>query len=599
MMHPKEMSMLRIITPSKYVNDVVESLYDLKLLHIVDFKKGEKEFLDIGKPLKEANIYSEQLIDLRSIISRLKITGTPKNVKNFKDAQKKFSLLNKEFKDIVKTLDEIKTVEAGLMEQAKNPLSNLDITKDKVKAYKSLAGFMGVVKSPIEPKLKPLTSDYILIGKKSEKQISFALFVKREFESKVKDILTEIGFTEYGLPELNKEELNNQLSKVRKEILNLETQLNNFKQEKSQFIVDYEFALSQLNEKAEVPLRFASSKRTLIATGWIPNDKAEQLKQTLSSVAREKISVEFQKGENPPTVLHNPNLANPFEFLLDLYSLPKYYEIDPTILMFFTFPLFFGFMLGDVGYGVTTLLITLALERMMPIGVKPLLRIILIASLASIAFGFIFGEFFGYDFIKHPLLNRVEDVSTMMLIAVAVGVVHINFGFILGFINELRHHGLVLAFLRKISWILLQISAAIFAFGFLKTNQSFEIIGGVLSVVSVFMIIKGEGILRIVELPALLSNILSYIRLYAIGLSSVSLALIFNKLATGFFTQGGISIVFGVSILLLGHLINLLLGLLGPFLHSMRLHYVEFFQKFYEGGGYKYSPFGIVKIGGR
>ena len=600
MIRPKEMTMVRIISPSRTVRNVIETLYDLKILHILDFKKGDAESFDIGRPFEEATTYSEQLIALRSMMARLNISGVSKNLKNFREAQKKSSELNKIFGNIVEKFDNAKSIESGLLGEAINPITNLDITRDKIREFKSLVSFIGTLKNPIEPKLQKITYDYVLMQKKLEKQIVFALFVKREFGEQVKTILGESGFTEYQAPELSKTEIENRLARIRREITALEKQLENFKINNLQFLIDYEFVLTQLNEKAEVPLRFATSKNTLVATGWIPADKAETLKQNLTKVTKGKVFVELLHGDNPPTVLENPKSANPFEFLLNMYSLPKYYEIDPTILMFIVFPLFFGFMLGDVGYGLTTLTIVFFLEKKLSTDIRPLSRIILIASLASIAFGFIFGEFFGYEFIEHPLLNRVHDINTMMLVSIAVGVMHLNLGFILGFLNELKHHDFLSAFLRKISWIILQLSVAILGLGYLQSNQLFQVIGSISTLVSIVMIIKGEGLLRIVELPALLSNILSYIRLYAIGLASVSLASVFNKMASGFFVQGGFSIIVGIVILLAGHFINLLLGLLGPFLHSLRLHYVEFFQKFYEGGGYRYSPFGLVKIlGGR
>ena len=572
----------------------------MKVLHILDFKKGEKEFFDIGKPFKEASSYSEQLIALRSMIARLKISGKPKHLKNFHEAQKNFLHSNETFRRIIEKMEKAKAEETELSEEAKNPLINLGIARAEIKEYKSLVSFLGTVKSPIEPKLQSITSDYTLLQKKLEKQIAVALFVKRGTEEKTKELLSKSGFTEYKLPGLSKSEIEERLSEIKEEISTLEKQLEDFKKTNSQFLINYEFALAELNEKAEVPLRFAASRSTLIAIGWVPADTAEALKQNLAEVAKGKVSVELMQGKNPPTVLENSKLAKPFELLLDLYSLPRYYEIDPTVLMFIAFPLFFGFMLGDVGYGLITFFAMLMIGKVVPVEVKPLLRIITISALASIAFGFVFGEFFGHEFIKHPILNRVHDINTMMLISVAVGVVHLNLGLVLGIINEMKHHNFFVAFLKKGSWMVLQVAVGILGYGFLQSNRTFEIAGGALSIISIAMIIKGEGLLRIVELPALLSNILSYMRLYAIGLASVSFAAVINNLSSGLFAQGGLMMIVGAVILLSGHLVNLLLGLLGPFLHSLRLHYVEFFQKFYEGGGYKYSPFGIVKmLGGR
>jgi V/A-type H+-transporting ATPase subunit I len=106
------------------------------------------------------------------------------------------------------------------------------------------------------------------------------------------------------------------------------------------------------------------------------------------------------------------------------------------------------------------------------------------------------------------------------------------------------------------------------------------------------MLFKGEGVKGIIELPSLLSNTLSYLRLMAIGLSSVSIAIVVNTMAGEFFHGGGMMIFAGIMIILVGHVLNIILGLFGSFLHSLRLHYVEFFSKFFQGGAEKFKPFG-------
>jgi V/A-type H+-transporting ATPase subunit I len=119
------------------------------------------------------------------------------------------------------------------------------------------------------------------------------------------------------------------------------------------------------------------------------------------------------------------------------------------------------------------------------------------------------------------------------------------------------------------------------------------LLGAAILVLSIIMLYLGEGVRGMIELPALLSNILSYARLFAVGLASVQLALIINGFAEDFIAQGGVMIVAAIVILILGHGVNITLGILGSFLHSLRLHYVEFFGKFFEGGGPRYSPFGL------
>ncbi|MFH1696023.1 MAG: V-type ATPase 116kDa subunit family protein, partial [Candidatus Micrarchaeota archaeon] len=205
-------------------------------------------------------------------------------------------------------------------------------------------------------------------------------------------------------------------------------------------------------------------------------------------------------------------------------------------------------------------------------------------------------EFFGFEFVEHPLLNRVHDLQLMLLISILVGLIHITLGFFIGFYNVLIQHGFKEAVFEKGSWLIIEAGGLLVISEMILGMTSFgNILGGIMLLAGIILLFKGEGVQGIIELPAILSNTLSYARLFAVGLASVQLALIINKFATQFFQQGGLMIIAAILILLLGHLINILLGLIGPFLHSLRLHYVEFFGKFYEGGGKRFLPFGAEK----
>ena len=286
---------------------------------------------------------------------------------------------------------------------------------------------------------------------------------------------------------------------------------------------------------------------------------------------------------------------------MELYSLPKHGEIDPTMLIAIFFPIFFGFMLGDIGYGVVTLALFMAMLKIMP-AAKNLLKIMIISSVSTILFGVFFGEFFGYKtifgFPLHSYLDRVEQKTLLLMVAIGIGVIHINVGLLAGFYNELRHHGLMKAILAKLSWLLLQAGVALIAINMLKIAQIPLYVSGAIIAVSIVMIAIGEGIKGILELPAIFGNILSYARLMALGLAGVALAEVINDLAGEMFHAGGFGIVAGVIVLVIGHTINMILGIIGPFLHSMRLHYVEFFTKFYEGGGVPFQAFGSKSNGG-
>jgi len=179
-----------------------------------------------------------------------------------------------------------------------------------------------------------------------------------------------------------------------------------------------------------------------------------------------------------------------------------------------------------------------------------------------------------------------------MYTAIAIGLIHVNWGLIAGFVNINKEHGLKHAIFEKGSWFVLEAGAAMLALSYFNIIKLTPLIGWLFLAGSLIMLYKGEGVKGIIELPTIFTNTLSYLRLMAIGLSSVSIAVVVNKTAEGFFHEGGLLILAGILILLTGHVLNIILGLFGSFLHSLRLHYVEFFSKFFQGGAEKYRPFG-------
>src|SRR3989338_7160324 len=225
-----------------------------------------------------------------------------------------------------------------------------------------------------------------------------------------------------------------------------------------------------------------------------------------------------------------------------------------------------------------------------------LFNVLMLSSAASIFFGFIYGEFFGLEEIGRfhipNLISRSHGIFELMYIAIAIGVIHVNWGLAAGFVNVLKAHGIKHAIFEKASWFVLEIGVALLALPYTGVIAIPPLIGWIFFAASAAMLYKGEGVRALIEIPTILTNSLSYLRLMAIGLSSVPIAVVVNEMAEGFFHEGGLLIFAGILILLIGHVLNIILGLFGSFLHSLRLHYVEFFSKFFEGGAEKYKPFG-------
>lgn len=581
---------VRMVGSKSKMRQVITELYNLQLFHIAD--QEHKESLEIGKPFQDAETHSTHLVKLRSMTSFLKVSGKCKRI-SIDENQKKVNKIEKEFELLSKDLEQLTNQKNNLLQIVSNPLSRLPIS-GKIIQLKSIKTFTGIVNKNFLKNISHAKFNYDLIKEIVGDKIAIIFTVPSNNESEARGFLDKNGFEEKQLPDSNYDSAAKELSTIEKSIKELESRFQSFKAENSKFILNAEYSLTELLEKSEAPLRFSVSKRAFFVEGWVPKSRMDLFRNTVSDAAEGKLHIEaLETEEAPPVKTDNPKLAKPFEMFLEMYSYPKKFEFEPTMILLFTFSLFFGFMLGDVGYGITLLLIAVFGYKKFSGAMKSLFYVIGVSSLFTIAFGIVFGEVFGFEFI-HPVISRFHEVNKMIAISAVLGFIHIGTGLILGFVTKYKEHGLSHAIFEKGSWLALETAIIIFVLGAVTHIKTFNFIGGGLAGLGVLMLLKGEGVKGIIELPGLLSNILSYLRLFAVGLASVSLALVVNDMATGMFKGGPVWFIPGIIILLLGHTINLLLGMIGPFLHSLRLHYFEFFTKFFEGGGKPYYPFGMI-----
>ena len=357
-------------------------------------------------------------------------------------------------------------------------------------------------------------------------------------------------------------------------------------------------------ELFQVLSRFGETDMAFVLVGWVPVEKLEQVRAALTVELGEQVMVRAipmtrELEGRAPVALKNPPPTRPFESLVKIMALPRYNHIDPTYLMAFFMPFFFGMILGDIGYGLLILATALILRKKVKPGIpEDILTILAVGSVWAVVFGFLYGELFGTlgeNFGFHAIwLKRdsPEHLFNLLVMSVGIGAVHVTLGLVLGIWEAVRERsrshllerGGMLVGLAGL-FLLVSVLVRVLPEGFMTPAIAFLIIGIVLLGASLgwLGIIMGP-----IEFIGLVGNILSYLRIAAIGLASVYLAKVANEMA------GMIgNLVVGIILAILIHALNLVLGAFSPTIQSLRLHYVEFFQKFYQGGGRQYEPFQV------
>jgi len=368
-------------------------------------------------------------------------------------------------------------------------------------------------------------------------------------------------------------------------------------------------------ERTEVKTNFLKTEETFVAEGWIPADRADKLREELINDVNGRIhfhTSDPDPSDDVPVKLNNKGFFKSFELITKLFSTPKYDEYDPTVLLSIGFMIFFALMLTDAMYGFVNLLLGLFLwkgggkyNKMY----KDFGIIFTACGVVSVAIGAITGGWFGDLFVKYLGINALNSVLLFepmgsagwlcevtgqqgiilfLVISLLLGIIHLDTGILTGIIGNLKKEKIKDAFTGDLWFLLIQPAIVLLYFN----SASYYLISALILILVAFvLLLVGHKGMFFFQITGALGDVLSYVRLMALGLCTYGMALTFNALAA---LAGGIptiGIVFAVLIGLMGHILNWLLQTLGSFVHGMRLHYVEFFSKFYEGGGVEFTPF--------
>ena len=649
MLKPEQMSRLLIVASKDQMTPVITELYRHNLFHIEDYvESGAKgyEGFKIGTPLSGATEASGDLVKIRAIQNTFSIRSDDFEVK---ERQKQSGLqgqIERELPAIEQEVEELTVKRSKLETKIKEyeqkvaeltPFIGIPGDLDLYRGYSRFAVFAGYVTKEVT--LSVPNEMFVAKGKGK----NFIIVVAPvEHRNVVEGALQEAGYQAVTFPDESgdpKERISfysSQIPLFKKEIEEVNQKLDAIKVKHASFLVACEEVLKIQVDKTEAPLRFATTNETFVAEGWAPSMSVDSLTKALITATGGKIFVTVLptdlEHDSVPVEYHNPSFAKPTQMLMDVYSRPKYTELDPTLTLSIVFPLFFGLILGDVGYGLILLAMCLVLRKYLKGEEGAQLLIVLRnASISSIIFGLLFGEFLGFALPWRPFIfsrhlnigahstGHGPQIPELMILAIWIGLLHITLGRVFGMVNHARQdHGdhRTKAVMANFGWLLVMWGIMVMIWSIVQmpympdlTNfppvimnlNITAIVGAVMLVAGVLFIARDSG-LELVELPTIISHVLSYSRIVAVGLSSVAIAMVVNYISIGMLIEpqlenitvtGVLFIILGVAVFLIGQALNLALGILGSGLHSVRLHYVEFFTKFYKGGGKKYNPFGF------
>ena len=592
------------------------------------------------------NVKEEEKASIKELLN----PQPPKKKKmSFSSAEEAISYAEKILSDVDRDVSE----PSEKLTKLENRKNELNLLKEQVKylqdfdidlKYLGVGEFVYIVSgliskeklNELEKSLDEVTNGYCeiikgnVIVEDKEEKVPVIIAVLKEYIDSVGAELRKLGFERFDISNVEgtpKELLSNiekELSNITSEIENTISQLRKLAEKWEEELLAVYEVLEIEKERGDAFSLCGRTERTYVLEAWVPQKYAGKAKEIIENAADGYAVVEIAEPDEPeekiPVLLDNPKPIKPFEMLTEMFAPPKYNEVDPTLLIVPGFLMFYGIMLTDAVYGFLLTLVGLFLwKRMGKVseGAYNLGYILTLAGISTIIMGVITGGYLG-DFIDEFILNTANTgVSfydfglalvnplgksnyipngpmAILIFSIVVGILHLFIGLLVGFLENIKRGNQKDAILNQGIWLFL-----IFAIVVGVAMGNLTIIGAAVVLVILVCMIKGfmnggimEAVLGAMDITGFLGNVLSYARLLALCLATGGLAMAVNIMSKLLWDSVPVvGIILAILMLLLGHTFNFVMNGLGSFIHSLRLHYVEFFGQFYEGGGKKFSPF--------
>ncbi|HBL05489.1 MULTISPECIES: V-type ATP synthase subunit I [unclassified Clostridium] len=621
---------------------LLEKLQSFQNVQFLDLSKNESSELNQLKSDSASSEISEvegELSKVKFIIELLStFSEKPKLLKDLKEGKKSYSYdvleqitstshwhevysdLKQKDNKINMNHNYITKLKANIEEL--KPWESLDTSVESINVLKKSKAILGEIPQgnvdSLRLKLEETTKNYYFEVISSIGRNSYIMVIAHNDDlADIEQLLKSSSFSKIdiqcdGVPK-------EVIKEYKKTIESINTE-NNFIQEGmkehvnklEEYKVVYEY-YSSLLLRLKSTENFLKSKNIVAIEGYYPSELHNDFQSTLKSILGDDYYLESEsaEGDDVPVKLKNNKVFESFENITSMYSVPKYKEIDPTPLLAPFYIFFFGMMLSDAGYGLVMFVGTLIALTTFNLDedTRKSIKMFFLLSISTIFWGIMYGSYFG-DFIKiAPLWMKPDsNVGLLMIVSVVMGLIQIYVGLGIKAYMQIRDKDYFGAFADVGLWYITLTGAIIWALSAFVDLASLGVPAVIIAIAKYGTIAGmvgivltngrqessiggklGQGFYALYGITSYVGDLVSYTRLAALGLATGFIAYAFNIMVSMVSTSWA-TIIFGIAIFVVGHVFNLFINALGAYVHTCRLQYLEYFGKFYEGGGTSFEP---------
>ncbi|MEM3839303.1 MAG: V-type ATPase 116kDa subunit family protein [Candidatus Micrarchaeaceae archaeon] len=609
------MEKIRAIALEEDKAKVVAALHNM---NIIELRKSRLDIND-DRPAPYSTEISDLLIKVNGALQilprhevkperQMRLEAMLKEVKGMKALEEIYALSN-ERKGLEEDLAAL-----GNAERIALAFKHIRVDFGRIRSerisYKAFEGGEKALRQLMK-KLKDQEGMEVLVGRHEKKVFVFMAYDKRvEIEPMTKDA----GFSEIDLTARYLDGYPSEiLRKVAERRASDESRLHAIDSRLKALGARNYSHLSNLSEMLQIELEradagamFKKTEKAFVVEGWIEKRRMADLAEEMRKTTKGRVQIEvLEHDELAPTQTNRPALLKPFEYLLNFYSTQRSDEVDPTWIFVLSFPIFYGLMVSDVGYGLLSLIFVTYVSKIVSKDglVYNAAKIWQMMSISAIFFGVLSNQYLGFQLNKYILpgfngFDWLKDATAIIGITIVFGIIQIVIGLMFGFVNHWKrgHRLMAVSKLTSITAIL---------FGTVAVSSLFGIMSGALPLYS-----AGIAVASIIATAAmsgheatetinLITHPLSYARIMGFGLGSVIIALLIDTYFTPHLGHGAVGIlVFIVYMVIFAllHFLNMILGIFEGIVQGVRLNFVEFFSKFYIGNGIRFKPFGYKRF---